>query len=70
MFFYYFLWDSHGDSGMVASPYEAQQTYLYSDPAHAFGSVVGNNQQIYKNGETCYYSFNPANGSYYGVANR
>lgn len=66
----YLLWGSHGDSGLVGSPYEAEQTYMYSDPAHALGTIVGNNQQIYKNGRAYYYTFNPANGSYYGVANR
>lgn len=63
----YLLWGSHGDAGVVGSTTQAEKTY---ETGRAYGTTVGNGQQVRISGQAEYYSYSPVPGSYYGVANR
>ena len=66
----YLQWTSYGDSGRVGSYSDANQTAMVGSPNYALGSIVGKNQSIRQAGPSTYYTWNPAIGTNYLVANK
>lgn len=63
----YLLWGSHGDDGRVGTYDDAMNTWYNGGN---YGIQVNNGTQAYFEGPAQYYSYNPKDKSYYGVANR